>query len=93
MVEQLLHDSTTFKQTDVTTRRKVTSKDLRSVSVVSWNPRFCLDECNHQTNLECDNRWFVMRVDENSVCIELWYGHVSERLMMDARLVSYPESQ
>jgi hypothetical protein len=93
MDEQLLHDSTTFMQTDVTTRRKVTSKDLRSVSAVSWNPEFCFDGSNHQTNLECDNRWLVIRVDENSICIELWYGHVDERLVRDARLVDYPESQ
>jgi hypothetical protein len=93
MDEQLLHDSTAFMQTDVTMRHKVTSKDLRSVSAVSWNPGFCFDGCNHQTNLECDNRWLVMRVDENSVCIELWYGYVDERLVIDTRLVGHPESQ
>jgi hypothetical protein len=93
MDEQLLHDSTIFTQTDVTTRHKVTSKDLRSIAALSWNPEFCFEGFNHQTNLECDNRWLVIRVDENSVCIELWYGHVDGRLVMDARLVGYPESQ
>lgn len=97
MIEQLLHDTMTFTSADVLIRHKVTTRDRGNAST-DFSPQHerCFGACRHATNLECDNLWLVMRVDENNVCVEVWYGYMDplpDPPVGDPRPFGVPEPQ
>ena len=77
MIECLLHDTMTFTRSDILTRHRITLTE-RSANLQPLGPArsFVCDRglCSHETDLECNSLWLVVRVDTNDTCVQVWYG-------------------
>lgn len=85
MIERILHDETTFTEDDIPIRYDITTKGrqsptprmLRPLNRQAWST--CRwGRCTHDTSLECDDQWLVLRLDENEKCLQVWYGAIEE---------------